>query len=358
MASTLGREYYEPWASRVLIRRQNPGGYSASITRCLYGFAGSVDLTPLLDANKKAVLKLRVGSAVPVAHLVDFSSVVDPAFATVAEVAAAVQAAFPAASDYITVTQETAGDNIGRLKIVNAHPFTPTANFASYYYDPISRAVQVYGDLAAALEFGGCAYRHGYGCYFIGNFKDYVKSCIFTRNWDDDTAIEDDNQKGSKVSLQLAGRRGDATLDMLTQFVSNEWSQVFNGGIWLKGDGTPENPEYYSESADDETRDNMRVDVHSFVDGYQQRKSNLGSGQGWVEEMGLGGIGHYVKDQSAGAIANGHITLTFSSVLNPNYPGGERERPNPEIRKYSNAAYDAADIESLLVEDWDAVEVS
>jgi hypothetical protein len=138
------KRLYELFEVEWLMMRQNPGGKSAYLQGYLLGFSGTANLEGAVDQEtKKGRLKIKVGGGATQSKEVDFTGT-DIAGLTPADAVGALEAAGFTGCEF-SVDPETK-----RLKLA------PT--------DKV-RFIQIYGDLAAALNFGNCKKGEGKGCY-------------------------------------------------------------------------------------------------------------------------------------------------------------------------------------------------
>jgi hypothetical protein len=154
------KRYYELFETKWCVMRQNPGGSSPRVKGCLLGFVGTVNILEALDpASKSAPVKIKVGGGPVQMKNVNFSTFSPTALTPSSAAAALNAAAFTGCSFSVDA-------GTGRLKLA------PSGSGVMY--------IQIYSDLAGALNFGNCRYTEGKGCYLWPSFDGDLKSVAET----------------------------------------------------------------------------------------------------------------------------------------------------------------------------------
>jgi hypothetical protein len=318
------KKLWELFEVSWLMMRQNPGGKSPYLQGFLLGFAGLINISDALDADSKAEIKIKVGNGAVQTKVVDFSEY-DPSSLTPLEAADALEAAGFEGCKF-SVDAET-----GRLKLA------PT--------DPKVRWIQVYGDLAAALNFGNCRSGEGKGCYLWASMDGDLKSVAETEEWSEDKKIQNESPLGNPVTYTIAGKRGGTQTVITDRLSSREAKQMINGGKWFGGD--VEKPEVYEPpvASESETR---RVDVFTFSKILEKNDNTEGDEKYIRERMYIGGVGHMTKTGGAGSMSDSEYTLTFGTYM------GEdgKERASPRESDYTIAQWDALNLSGIIELDW------
>jgi hypothetical protein len=318
---------YKTWAKWWIARRQNPGGNSPEIDGCLYGFVDTVDLTAAVSAGA-TVLKVKVGTGVVQKKTITLTA---GAHTTNGIAAALTTAGFTGVN--FTVEATVGSINLGRLK---ATPSTA------------GQVVQIYGDLAGALGFGGCKYKQGRGCYFYNGFTNDLKSATPSVNWNEDTTIENDNGWGDKVVLIIPGGRGTAQLAVVDRRVSNEFRQMVDGGTWTPGSATA--PESYDPPGPGADMNDRLLEVRVYTLLYTNRRNKEGQQTHVQEDVYYGCSGHSTEAGGGGSWTDAQYDLTAAS-----YAKDGTEYFPPHSNYYTRALWDTTNIKGLIEADWDAV---
>ena len=320
------RKLWELFEAKWVMMRQNPGGKSAYLQGYLLGFAGTVDISGVIDPEtKKGRIKLKVGNKPAQIKDIDFSGI-DVTEVTPSEAADLLQrAGFEGC--VFGIDFETR-----RLKLAPS--------------DDKIRLVQIYGDLAGAFNFGNCRSGEGKGCYLWASMDGDLKSVAETEKWSEDKEIKNESPLGNDVTYTKPGKRGGTQIVVTDRLSSREAKQMINGGIWKSGD--PETPEEYEPpvAGSDDTR---RVDVFTFSDVFDKNNNTAGDELFVRERMYIGGVGHMTRTGGAGNWTDSEYTLTFGT-----YTGDDKkEHASPKEKDYTQAQYEAYGLSGVLEPDWD-----
>jgi hypothetical protein len=324
--SIVTKKLWELFEVEWMMMRQNPGGSSPYLKGYLLGFAGIINILEALDpAAKTAGLKIKAGSGEVQEQTVNFSAA-NPGELNPTEAAAALNAAgFTGCS--FSVDAET-----GRLKLAPL--------------DTSVKWIQVYGDLAGALNFGNCRYAQGKGCYLWPSFDGDLKSLAETEQWSEDTTIQNDSPLGTPVKYTKAGNRTGTQIVITDRLSSYAARQMINGGTWVSGSVSA--PETYEPptSKDDEPR---RLDVFSYSKIFEKNDNTEGDEKFVRERMYIGCVGHQTRSGRAGSWSDSEYSLTAGTYL------GEdgREHASPKESNYTQALWEGLRMSGILVDDWE-----
>ena len=320
------RRLYELFETKWLMERQNPGGKSPYLQGYLLGFTGTINILEALDPTKRGVVKLKIGNQDVQAKLLDFTSSTPTALTA----AAAVQVLN--AAGFTGCTFSVDGDT-GRLKVAPSN--------ASIKW------VQIYGDVAAALQFGNCRYNEGKGCYLWPSFDGDLKSLTETEQWSEDKVIENDSPKGVPVKLTTPGKRTGTQFVITDRLSSRAAKQMINGGRWIIGsDGTPE---IYEPPAGANS-DPGRVDVFTYSDVFDKNSNTEGDEAFVRERMYIGCIGKQIRTGGAGSWNDSQYTLTAAD-----YVGDDgKDYASPRESDFTQAQWEALQMSGILVSDWES----
>jgi hypothetical protein len=322
----LSNRLYELFESAWLAQRQNPGGISPYLSGHLLGFAGTIDITSVIDPlAKTGVVKLKVGGAAVQTKTLDFSDGTPAALTP----SAAIEV-FEAAN-FTGVTFSLDADT-NRLRV------DPT--------DTSIKFLQIYGDLAGALNFGNCRYTEGKGCYLYPSIDDDLKTIAETVNWSEDTVIENDGAYGSKTKYTRAGNRSDVQLVITDKVMSIAMKQMINGGQWLPK--TASAPETYLPPTpnDNETR---RVDIYSYSNIFSKNDNTEGDETRILERIYFGCIGHMAQTGGAGSWKDSEYTLTAAAYVDE----AGKEQASPREHYFTPSEYEAYQLRNVVVRDWE-----
>jgi len=199
--------------------RLNPDGTIPAASRFL-GFTGTVDLSAILDVGDAADLTVKIDSTAEDTNTVDFTDAVDKAAVTVAE---AVAALTTAAFTGITWSLDTA---TGRLKGVSA-----TGTY-----------VQVYGELAAALDFGQGLDHGGEGLVFVKSFDDLTKSIGLPKNIKAKEEIDVEGAQGTVTRMVISAKLQGMSPVIATKNKSYDMLEMIQGGTYNRTNNTYDPP--------------------------------------------------------------------------------------------------------------------
>jgi hypothetical protein len=320
------RRLYELFETDWCAMRQNPGGTSPRVKGYLLGFAGTINILEAIDpTDKTGVIKLKVGNGPVQVLTVDFSSAT-PAALTPSSAVTALTAAGPDGCAF-SVDPET-----NRLKLA------PSGSGVLF--------IQIYGDLAGALNFGNCRYSEGKGCYLWPSFDGDLKSVAETEQWDEDTVIENDSPLGAAVKYTKAGNRSGTQIVLTDRLSSRAIKQMINGGTWISGDAVT--PESYEPpiSSDDEAR---RIDVFTYSEIFSKNDNTEGDAVFIRERMYIGCVGHATRTGGAGNWNDSEYTLTASDWEDD----AGKEHASPKENDYTPSQYEALQLRDVLVTDWE-----
>jgi len=319
------KKLWELFEASWLMMRQNPGGKSPYLQGYLLGFAGIINILDAIDpVSRSAQIKIKVGNEPVQAKTVNFTSC-DPAELTPEDAAEALDAAGFAGCSF-SVDSET-----GRLKLA---PNCPTVKW-----------IQIYGDLAAALNFGNCRNGEGKGCYLWASMDGDLKSVAETEEWGEDKKIQNESPLGNPVTYTVPGKRGGTQIVVTDRLASREAKQMINGGMWLSGD--IDRPEVYEPpvASEGEAR---RVDVFTFSKIFEKNSNTEGDEKFVRERLYIGGVGHMARTGGAGNWSDSEYTITFGT-----YMGDEdKEHASPREADYTQAQWEAMNLTGIIELDW------
>jgi len=317
------RKLYELFELSWLMMRQNPGGKSPYLQGYLLGFTGTVDVSPALK-NGKGKLKVKVGNGATQLKEIDFEDF-DIYALTPSEAAESLEnAGFEDCK--FSVDAETK-----RLKLA---PLDSKVKF-----------IQIYGDLAAALNFGNGKFHEGKGCYLFASMDGDLKSAAETEEWGEDKKIENDSPVGKKVTYTISGKRGSTQVVLTDRLASREAKQMINGGIWITGD--VDNPEIYEPPVD--AGESNKVDVFTYSKILEKYDNTAGDEKYIRERLYIGGTGHMTRSGGAGSMNDSQYTLTFAS-----YTGTDgKEHASPKESDFTQAQYAALGLDGIIETDWE-----
>jgi len=308
-----------------LMMRQNPGGKSPYLQGYLLGFAGTINILDAIDPGTKAgQIKIKVGNSPVQVQSVDFSAATPAALTPSAAVIALEAAGFTGCE--FSVDAET-----NRLKLA------PTSGAVKW--------IQIYGDLAAALNFGNCRNGEGKGCYLWPSFDGDLKTVAETEDWGEDKKIENESPLGQKVSYTVPGKRGGTKLVITDRLASREAKQMINGGIWLEGD--VDRPEVYEPpvAAGGEA---LRVDVFTFSKVFEKTDNTQGDEKFVRERAYIGGVGHMARTGGSGSWSDSEYSLTFGTYMGDD----DKEHASPRESDYTQAQWEALNLDGVIELDW------
>lgn len=321
---------YKLWSRFWTCRRQNPGGTSPLVDGKLLGFAGIIDISAAITSDTKVgEIKVKVGTAAVRKGNANFSAA-SPAALTPTAAAAVLNAL---AFDGITFGVDT---ETGRLMAQAADP-------------TLKQYIQIYSELAGALNFGDCRYKRGRGSYFYNGFTGDLKSATPAINWNEDTTIENDNGWGNKVVYTSPGGRGTAQISIVDRRMSIEMKQMIDGGSWTPG--TISGPEQYNPPGPDDDPNERRVDIHVFTDLYANAQNTAGSQTHIQEDIYIGSVGHSTEAGGSGSWTDGQYDLTAASYEDTD--GAEQNSPHSNF--YTRAQWESLNLpDGIIVKDWEA----
>jgi hypothetical protein len=320
------RRLYELFETKWCVMRQNPGGSSPRIKGYLLGFAGVIDISQSVDpVTKTAAVKIKAGNGPVQTGTADFSTAV-PAALTVSAAASALNAAGFTGCTF-SIDEET-----GRLKLAPA--------------DSGALFIQIYGDLAGALNFGSSRYGEGKGCYLWPSFDGDLKSAAETEQWGEDKVIENESPLGASVKYTKAGNRGGTQIVLTDRLSARAVKQMINGGTWTSG--TADKPETYEPpiANDDSAR---RVDVFTYSEMYSKNDNTEGDAAFIRERIYIGCVGHATRTGGAGSWTDTEYTLTAAD-----WEDNEgKEHASPLENDYTQSQFEALQLSGMLVTDWE-----
>ena len=322
------RELFEV---KWLMMRQNPGGHSPYLHGYLLGFKGDIDISKEFGNATTASVKIKVGNGEVKTLTINLSEInnVDTAIYTLN-------------SERTTINNNEfefefeKDEKTGRLKL------RPT--------DKYVRFIQIWGDLAAALQFGDCRLNEGKGCYLWASFDGDLKSVAETENWEEDRKIENDSPMGNKVTYTIRGRRESTQIVVSDRIASREAKQMINGGRWTsKNENDPER--YYPPVGT--SRAPGKVDVLTFSKILDKEDSTEGDEAFVRERFYIGGIGRMARTGGAGSWTDSEYTLTFNTYTCIDSNNKAFELGSPRESDYTMAQWDLFELSGVIVDDWE-----
>lgn len=310
-----------------LMMRQNPGGYSPYLQKHLLGFNGIIDIS---DANAgSAGVKIRVGNGQ--VHTIE------PVFT---------------APDLASLTPTKAKEALNSAlesEEIDDCTFdvdTDTERLMLKASDSGVRFIQIYGDLAAALQFGDCRFREGKGCYLLASMDGDLKSVSETENWEEDKKIENETSFGSKVTYTVRGRRESTQIVVSDRIASREAKQMLNGGKLYKE--SQNGPEIYEPPVASGHLPG-KVDVFTYSKIMDKDESVEGDEAYVRERVYIGGLGRMVRTGGAGSWIDSEYTLTFNTYMDDS----NEEHASPREADYTKSQWDSLGLSGVIVDDWE-----
>jgi hypothetical protein len=306
-------------------KRCNPDGTMAHGQRTL-GFAGAIDITPVLDNSNTAKMQIKVGTGPWQVKNVDFS-LADPSALTVTAAVTALTAAV------FTGCAFSVDPDTGRLLLKAS--------------DTGQTEIQVYGYLAGALNFGGCRTFEGLGCYYV----DYITAddTITIQpavQKDDNERIELEGSHGTKTTVIIAGGRNGEDLAVTTKPLDFEFQQMVQGGRYKRA--TTTTPAEYEPPlpGDPAVAGNPLLTIVKVDPLYAPNVENL-EGQEIAVKTALyyAAIGS-VGDESGGAKSLAQFAYNFSTGTYTDEKGVQHA--NPLHKSYTSAQWEAFNLKALL----------
>ena len=320
------KKLWELFETEWLMMRQNPGGESPYLQGCLLGFAGTINILEAVDpGTKTGIVKIKAGNGAVQSRTVNFSAANPAALSPSAAALALNNAGFTGCA--FSVDPDTS-----RLKLAPSNPAV--------------KWIQIYGDAAGALNFGGCRCAEGKGCYIWPSFDGDIKSVAETEQWTEETIIQNDSPLGTPVKYTVPGRRSGTQIVAVDRLHSYAAKQMINGGKRLSGD--IDQPEVYEppSAADNEAR---RVDVFTFSRVLDKHENSIGNETFILERMYIGCVGKMIQTGGAGSMKDSGYTLTAAS-----YTGDDgKERASPRESSCTQAQWEALQMSDILVTDWE-----
>jgi len=323
------RKFYELFETKWLMQRQNPGSKSPYLQGFLLGFTGTIDISDALDNSEKGIIKLKIGNGNVHSVPVDFSTV-DPKTLSVQDAVEVLSEALTKAGvtdcDFDSDDEDTK-----RLKL------SPKLGTVKW--------VQIYGDLAAALQFGNCRLNEGKGCFVFASFDGDLKSAAETEQWQDDKTIENDSPRGTLLKFTMPGKRTGSQIVITDRMSSRVAKQMINGGRLTSSLG---NPERY-EPPTGANSEPGRVDVFTYSEIYNKNENTIGDEVYIRERMYIGCIGKQNRTGGAGNWSDSEYTLTAVD-----YVGEDgKDYSSPVETDFSQAQWDALQMSDIIVADWE-----
>jgi len=317
------KRLYELFETKWLMMRQNPGGKSAYLQGYLLGFTGIVNIADALT-DKKAILKLKIGSGdVQVREVIFETSEI-----TVNEAVVALNKAL--FRDCVFSIDDTTK----RLKISAKKSV---------------KFIQIYGDLAAALNFGNCKLNEGKGLYILPSFEGDLKSIAETEQWKEDTVIENDSPMGAPVKLTIPGKRTGSQIVVTDRLDSRAAKQMINGGRWISG--TIDSPDIYEPPTTSDS-DSKKVDVFTYSKVFEKNTNVEGDELFVRERMYIGCVGKRTQTGGAGSWKDGEFTLTAADYKDED----GNDCASPRESDFTQSQWDALHMKDVIVEDWEEFE--
>lgn len=320
------KRLYELFETKWFMQRQNPGGKSPYLQGYLLGFAGVINIKEALSSGM-GTLKLKIGNGAVQTKSIDLSDADTESLSVGDAVSALSEAGF-------TGCTFSADAETGRLKVAPGGT------------NPV-KWIQIYGDLAAALQFGDCRYGEGKGCFLWASFNGDVKSIAETENWTEDKSVENETPKGGIVKYTIPGRRNGTQIVVTDRLSSRVAKQMINGGKW--GARSADKPETYEPPASSAI-DARRVDVFTYSDVFEKTQNTEGDELFVRERMYIGCVGREVTTGGEGSWKDAQYTLTAASYLDD----AGKEHASPRESDYTRAQWDALGMSGILVDDWES----
>lgn len=320
------KRLYELFETDWCVMRQNPGGSSPRNKGYLLGFVGTINILEALDPSTKAgTVKIKVGNGPVQARTVSFSAVTPATLTPSAAVTALNAAAFTGCT--FSVDSET-----GRLKLA------PQVSGTAF--------IQIYGDVAGALNFGNCRYTEGKGCYLWPSFDGDLQSVAETEQWDEDAVIENESPLGVAVKYTKAGKRNGTQIVVTDRLSARAVKQMINGGVWTGGGADAAESYEPPVAKDDESR---RVDVFTYSKIFGKTSNTEGDEAFIRERIYTGCVGHTTRTGGGSSWNNEQYTLTASDWMDD----AGKEHASPKENDYTPSQWEALRLRDVLVTDWE-----
>jgi hypothetical protein len=306
-------------------KRCNPDGTMAHGQRTL-GFAGVIDITPVLDTSNTAKLQVKVGTGPWQLKTVDFSSAAPDALTVTAAVTALTAASFSGCA--FSVDTDT-----GRLLLSAS--------------DAGQAEIQIYGYLAGALNFGGGRTFEGMGCYYVDYVtRDDTVTIQPTVQKDDNERIEQEGSHGTKTTVIIAGGRNGEDLAVTTKPLDFEFQQMVQGGKYKQA--TITDPAEYEPPlpGDLAVAGNPLLTIVKVDPLYAPNVESLEGQEVAVKTATYYAMIGSVGDESGGAKSLTQFVYNFSSGTYTDENGVQHA--NPLHRSYTSAQWEAFNLSALL----------
>jgi len=318
--------HYELFETKWIMMRQNPGGKSAYLQGFLLGFTGTVDITKALDKTQKGIIKLKIGNGEVQTKVIDFTA------STPKELTPQLAVTALNADGGFTGCTFSVDSETNRLKLAPE--------------DAKVRFVQIYGDLAGALQFGDCRFNEGRGLYLWPSFDNDLKSVAETEQWDEDTVITNESPIGTPVKYTIPGKRTGTQFVITDRLDSRAAKQMLNRGRWIRG--TDETPDVY-EPPTPNSGASPKVDLFTYSC-ILEKYSNTEGDEVYVRErMYIGATGRHIRTGGAGSMTDGQYTVNV-----PDYKDDDgNDHASPRESDYTKAQWDALQMSDVIVLDWE-----
>ena len=203
--------------------RHNPDGTIPTASRFI-GFANTVDLSDVLD-DGMANLTIKIDAETPETKTIDFSAAVNEEKVTVAEAIAALTAA-----GFTGITWSVDA-RTGRLKGSSSS----------------GKIVQIYGKLAAALDFGQAIKHGGEGLRVISFIKDGTISIGLPKSIKDKEEIDSEDASGNITRMVIGAMLQGINPVIVFKYKDYNFLELVQGGTLDRETGKY-NPPLSSES--------------------------------------------------------------------------------------------------------------
>jgi hypothetical protein len=306
-------------------KRCNPDGTMAHGQRTL-GFAGVIDITPVLGTGTTAKMQVKVGTGPWQVKTVDFSSASPAALTVTAAVTALTAAAFSGCA--FSVDSVT-----GRLLLRAT--------------DAGQTEIQIYGYLAGALNFGGCRLFEGLGCYYVDYItQDDTISIQPAVQKDDNERIEQEGSHGTKTTVIIAGGRNGEDLTVTTKPLDFEFQQMVQGGRYKRA--TVTEPAEYEPPlpGDPAVAGNPLLTIVKVDPIYAPNVESLEGQEVAVKTALYHAMIGSVGDESGGPKSLTQFVYNFSSGTYTDENGVQHA--NPLYKPYTPAQWEAFNLGALL----------
>jgi hypothetical protein len=324
MVGTQHLNDYSGFALELLrFKRCNPDGTVATAQRTL-GFVGNINITDILDSQRRGSITIKVDSQERETRAIDFSDANSDNLTPSAAAAALNEAAF-------TGVEFSVDGATGRLMLSAVSPSVED--------------LQIRSVLAGALNFGGCRKNMGLGCYWILFDSSQAIDASNPPDKKDKETVEQESAQGEVKEMNIPARYLGVSPTITLMYQNNEFKQLIQGGIYYPA--TLNSPERYENPLSNE-RYNPLFTMEKYVPLYASGSVSI------EDNKFIKRLVYYAGTGSADEVGSGAkawetypYTLSFREYRDEN---GKRHSV-PLEEKLSLSQWEAMDIYSRVIDD-------